>query len=352
MNSNKRIVSIILAILLLGGSFFLGLSVGNANHPPINDITTLSNKESGQPDQVDFSPFWKAWGIVNEKYVATHSTTTVSDQDRVYGAIKGMVDSLGDPYTTFFPPADAKVFQSEISGNFEGVGLEMGVKNGILTVISALKNTPAARAGIQPGDQILKINDADATSLNIDEAVQMIRGPKGTKVTFTLLRNGEKQPIVVSLVRETINIPTIDTKMRSDGVFVISLYNFSADSPNLFRNALREFINAHTNKLVLDLRGNPGGYLDAAVDMASYFLPAGDTIVTEDYDGHAQNVVHKSLGYNIFNNNLKMAILVDKGSASASEIFADALRHYGVAKLIGTNTFGKGVVQELFQITP
>ncbi|HZS42917.1 MAG TPA: S41 family peptidase [Candidatus Paceibacterota bacterium] len=352
MNSNKRIVSIILAILLLGGSFFLGLSVGNANHPPINDITTLSNKESGQPDQVDFSPFWKAWGIVNEKYVATHSTTTVSDQDRVYGAIKGMVDSLGDPYTTFFPPADAKVFQSEISGNFEGVGLEMGVKNGILTVISALKNTPAARAGIQPGDQILKINDADATSLNIDEAVQMIRGPKGTKVTFTLLRNGEKQPIVVSLVRETINIPTIDTKMRSDGVFVISLYNFSADSPNLFRNALREFINAHTDKLVLDLRGNPGGYLDAAVDMASWFLPTGDVIVQEDYGQGKEKEISRSKGYNIFSKQLKMAILINGGSASASEILGGALQEHGVAKLVGQKSFGKGSVQELVNLTP
>ena len=352
MDSGKRIVAIVVALLLLGGSFFLGMTVGVSAHPAIQDVTTLSDKETGEPPTVDFSPFWKAWNLINEKYVATHSTSTAPDQDRVYGAIKGMVDSLGDPYTTFFPPADSQLFQSEISGNFEGVGMEVGEKDGLLVVISALKNTPADRAGIQPGDKILKIGDTTTTDLNVDEAVKLIRGKKGTSVSFIIARDTVKDPFTVSVVRDVINIPTIDTKLRSDGVFVIALYNFSATSPDLFRNALRQFVNSHSDKLILDLRGNPGGYLEAAVDMASWFLPTGSVIVTEDYGRGKDPDISRSRGYNIFNNNLRMAILINGGSASASEILAGALNEHGIAKLVGEKSFGKGSVQELINLTP
>jgi carboxyl-terminal processing protease len=352
MNFNKKVLAVVIAILLLGGSFFLGMSVAINAHPAINDVNTLSNKEVGKPADIDFSIFWKAWTTINEKYVPTHSTSTASDQDRVYGAIKGMVDALGDPYTTFFPPADSAIFQSEISGNFEGVGMEVGEKDSVLTVISALKNTPAARAGIQAGDKILKIDDTNTANLNVDEAVKLIRGKKGTTVTFTLLREGKKEPFTISVVRDVINIPTLDTNLRPDGIFVIRLYNFSATSPNLFRNALRQFVNAHTDKLILDLRGNPGGYLEAAVDMASWFLPTGDVVVREDYGKGKEEDISRSRGYDIFNKNLKMIILIDKGSASASEILAGALSEHGVAKLVGEKSFGKGSVQELINLTP
>ncbi len=352
MIRGKHFLAVFFAILLIGGSFFLGYAVANNQHPAINDVNTLTNKEAGKLESVDFSPFWKAWNKINEKYVATHSTTTVSDQDRVYGAIKGMVDSLGDPYTTFFPPADSAVFQSEISGNFEGVGMEVGVKNGILTVIAALKNTPAERAGVEPGDQILKIDDKNTSETNVDEAVKLIRGPKGSQVKFTILRAGKPDPLTLTMTREVINIPTINTKMRSDGVFVISLYNFSADSPNLFRNALRQFVNSKSDKLVLDLRGNPGGYLEAAVDMASWFLPTGEIVVQEDYGQGKVKDVSRSKGYDIFSKQLKMAILINGGSASASEILAGALSEHGVAKLVGQKSFGKGSVQELINLTP
>ncbi|MCR4280997.1 MAG: S41 family peptidase, partial [Candidatus Kaiserbacteria bacterium] len=159
-------------------------------------------------------------------------------------------------------------------------------------------------------------------------------------------------PGEIKVVRDKIEVPTVTTKSRSDGIFVIQLMSFSSQSPNLFRNALREFVTSGDTKLILDLRGNPGGYLEAAVDMASWFLPSGKIIVTEDYAGHAQNIVHRSRGYDIFNENLKMVVLVDRGSASASEILADALRYYEKAKLVGDTTFGKGSVQELIDITP
>jgi len=182
--------------------------------------------------------------------------------------------------------------------------------------------------------------------------VHKIRGPGGTQVTLTMLREGWSESKEIKVTREVINVPVITTEMRPDGIYVIELATFTSNSPELFRGALRQFVESGSTKLILDLRGNPGGYLGAAVDMASWFLPSGKVVVTEDYAGHATNIVHRSLGYDIFNENLKMVILVDRGSASAAEILADALHHYGIAKLVGTNTFGKGSVQELVDITP
>jgi carboxyl-terminal processing protease len=155
----------------------------------------------------------------------------------------------------------------------------------------------------------------------------------------------------IKVTRDVINIPTIDSELRPDGIFVIELYNFSAVSSGLFRNALRDFIQSGSNKLIFDLRGNPGGYLEAAVEIASWFLPQGSAVVTEDYADKQSDIVHRSRGYNVFSSDLKMVILVDRGSASASEILAGALQHYGIAQLVGTNTFGKGSVQELVPIT-
>jgi len=187
--------------------------------------------------------------------------------------------------------------------------------------------------------------------MDVETAVRKIRGPQGSIVTLLIAREGWNEPKEIQVTREIISVPSIVTTLRPDGVFVIQLYSFTANSPNLFRAALREFVESGSARLVLDLRGNPGGYLEAAVDMASWFLPSGKIVVTEDYAEHAKNTVHRSRGYNVFNQNLKMVILVDKGSASASEILAGALRHYGIARIVGTNTFGKGSVQELVSIT-
>ncbi len=355
----------IVALALIGGSFFFGTYVGIQSHADAGDQAFASASELGKPADVDFTIFWKAWNTLNEKYVKTHglatstlnATTTsatsssVSNQDRVYGAIKGMTESLGDPYTVFFPPQQSKDFEDEISGNFEGVGMEVGVKDNMLTVISAIKGTPAFRAGLQPGDKILKINDTITSGLSIDEAIKLIKGPKGTTVIFTIGR-GKDSPIQIKVVRDVIDIPTIETTLRPDGVFVIKLFTFTSQSPSLFRNALREFVLSKSNKLVLDLRGNPGGYLDAAVDIASWFLPNGKAVVRESFGPGKEEVVSRSRGYDIFNSNLKFVILMNGGSASASEILAGALSEYGKAQLVGTKSFGKGSVQELIKITP
>lgn len=357
------------AVFSIGAVFLLGVYVGAINRPAVEAAVGLANKETGKPADVDFEAFWQAWNLINEKYVDGNSTTTnatntapsrvlANNQQRVYGAISGMVDSLGDPYTVFFPPKEKKLFEEEIRGNFGGVGIEVGMRDGAITVISPIKNSPATKAGVRAGDKIVKIEDDNAVGMTVEEAVGLIRGEKGTPVTITLSREGLKDSITVTVVRDTIVIPTLDTETiirqinnKEQKIFVIHLYNFGEDSANAFRRALREFANAKTDKLILDLRGNPGGYLEAAVDMASFFLPQGKVIVQEYGGNNDTDATFRSKGFDVFSDKLKMVVLVDKGSASASEILAGALSEHGKATLVGEQTFGKGSVQEFLPLT-
>ncbi|OGZ15290.1 MAG: hypothetical protein A3J08_00720 [Candidatus Lloydbacteria bacterium RIFCSPLOWO2_02_FULL_51_11] len=349
--------------VLLGGVFVLGVSVGYANRPAIEKVTALINKGSAEdhiPAPVDFAPFWETWVLIDKKFASTNYQSTSTEpvdvkketEHRVWGAIQGLVNSLGDPYSVFLPPTEAKIFEENIQGNFGGVGMEIGNRDGSLTVIAPLKGTPAERAGLRAGDKIIKIDDAFSETMAVDEAVKLIRGEIGTTVHFTVSREKVPEPFDVEVMRAEITIPTIDTETRGGGIFVIKLYNFSAVSPDLFRDALRAFVLSGNTKLILDLRGNPGGYLEAAVDMASWFLPAGKIIATEDFGEEQDPVIYRSKGYNIFNENLEMIVLVDKGSASASEILAGALAEHKRAVLVGETTFGKGSVQELIKVTP
>lgn len=352
-SNSKRFAAAAAVLVIIAGSFIAGSYVATRRSLAMaNSAADILNKDAGRPDSVDFALFWKAWKILDEKYVATKVSTTTTDQDKVWGAIEGLAASYGDPYTVFFPPTETKNFQSEINGNLEGIGVEIDTRDGVITVVTPLKDTPAYKAGIMAGDKILKIDDTITANLTPEQAVSKIRGKKGTSVRLTVLRQDEKLPREITITRDVINVPTIDTELRKDGVFVINLYTFTADSPSLFRNALKEFVMSNSNKLILDLRNNPGGYLDAAVDMASWFLPADKVVVREDAGEHGDDLILKSRGYNIFNKNLKMAIVVDGGSASASEILAGALNEHGVAKLVGAKTYGKGSVQELVSLTP
>jgi carboxyl-terminal processing protease len=247
------------------------------------------------------------------------------------------------------PPQEKSLFEQDVQGSFGGVGMQIGAKDGLLTVIAPLKGSPAERAGIKKGDRILKVDNATTSEMTIDKALYLIRGPIGKPVKLTIFREGIKEPFDVSVVREVIQVPTIDTEQRGD-VFIISLYGFPATGAELFRQSLREFVKSGSTKLVLDLRGNPGGYLEVAVDMASWFLPQGKVVVSEE-EKSGTGQVFRSKGYNIFGDKFHFVILVDGGSASAAEILAGALQQHGVATLVGTKTFGKGSVQELLPIT-
>lgn len=332
--------SIVLVLGIFGVGFFIG------NESKRSDSSSLNAQSPA-----DLEEFWRVWALIDEKFVPASSTVAVTDEERMQGAIKGMVDSLGDSYSRFLTPEENKDFNESISGNFSGVGMEVGKKDSLIVVISPLKDTPAEKAGIKAGDVILQIDGNVTAEMSVDEAVNLIRGEKGTTVELVIAREGEKGSMSIKVVRENIKIPTLEYEMRKDGIFVISLFNFSAGVENDFRKALREFVLSKSDKLILDMRGNPGGYLDAAVDISSWFLPSGKIVVQEDFGANTSAKIFRSKGYDIFNQNLKMVILVDGGSASASEIVAGALKEHNVAKLVGEQTYGKGSVQELIPIS-
>jgi carboxyl-terminal processing protease len=345
---------LILAFIVV---FALGVALGMYIKSPFgeNQISTvplIGDGLSATPDpSANFTDFWKVWNILNSQYVITHASSTMpTTQDKMWGAIEGMTAAYGDPYTVFFPPTQAKEFQDDISGSFGGIGLEIDEDaKGNLVVVAPLKGTPAAAAGFQPNDLITAIDGKSTSGVSSDDAVTLIRGPVGSTVTLTILRGTKEQTIPVK--RETIQVPEIEYGLnKTTGVYTIALYEFTTNSAQLFETAFTAFKASGSKLLVIDLRDNPGGYLDSAVTIASHFLPKGATIVTEDYKGHQPNDVLTSTGTDDVPANTKVVMLLNQGSASASEILSGALKDNHVATIIGTRSFGKGSVQELINI--
>ncbi|KKT61734.1 MAG: Carboxy-terminal-processing protease [Candidatus Giovannonibacteria bacterium GW2011_GWB1_45_9b] len=346
ISGRRKIYFILSALIVISASFALGAAFGYNQRPEIERVLGVINKSEPIPDTIDFSPFWKVWRIVGEKYGLPEE---IDRQKMVWGAINGLLSSLDDPYTVFFPPAEKELFESEIRGNFEGVGMEIALKDGVLTVIAPLKGTPAANAGIKAGDKILKIDDRETDKMSVEEAVSHIRGPKGSSVKLTVFSSGADKPRDLNVVRDTIQVPAVETETNlSDGVFIIKINSFSERAAFEFQKALREFVLSKTNKLIIDVRGNPGGYLDSAVEIASWFLEIGKPVLREKYKDGKEDVL-RSRGYNAFPST-PIVVLINEGSASASEILAGALRDNGKAKLVGKKTFGKGSVQEPIDI--
>lgn len=329
--------------------FILGIYIGYHNRPAVEAVIGIENKETPPEVSADFEPFWKAWTILNDKY---RDSKSISSQDRVFGAIRGLTQSFGDPYTDFFDPKEAKDFSETIDGEFTGVGLEVDIRDKAVTVVAPIKGSPAFAAGLKPGDIILKIDDVTTENLSLEEAVKKIRGAAGTTVHLSVYRAGDKQPRDFSIVRQIITVPISDTKTQGD-VFIFNLYSFTGNTTEEdIKKALTAFADSGKTKLIIDLRGNPGGYLESAVALASYFIPEGKMIVSEDYNGKADNIDHRSYGYPLLTRiHPKIAVLVDGGSASASEIVAGALVDNGVATLVGEKTFGKGSVQVVVPLT-
>lgn len=340
----------LVAVLAFGAGFSMGTSSGSVA-AVVTHIPLMGDGLDATPNQsVDLTDFWKAWNALEANYVVTHASSTIpSTKDRLYGAIVGLADSYGDPYTVFFPPKESKAFNESISGSFAGVGMEIGMKDSVLTVIAPLKGTPAQAAGIKAGDKILAIDGKSTEGISVDKAVSEIRGAAGTSVSFTLIRDGKSFDIQV--VRAIIQVPETDDGIdEKSGVYHIALFEFTANSASLFNQAFQRFRASGSNKLVIDLRGNPGGYLDSSVDIASHFLRKGTTVVTEDFGGKQANQEHVSLGYNDVPAGTKIAVLIDGGSASASEILAGALQDNKVATIVGTKSFGKGSVQTIMDL--
>ncbi len=341
-----RIFVGIFSLVLLGISFFIGAWYGYENRPAVEKVLGVAGQKSpSQLENVDFELFWDVWSRLESEYV---DKDKIDREKLVYGAIRGMVGSLKDPYTEFFPPEETKQFQQDVKGKFDGIGAEIGLRKSILTIIAPLKNSPAERAGLKPGDKIFKIDDRITTDLGLDEAVRLIRGKKGTTVTLLVFRDSFDRAREFSIIRDTIHVETISTEKKSGGIFVIRLNQFSESAGVEFKKAVQEFFASGSKKLIFDLRNNPGGYLVVSVDVASWFSESGDVIVRERFaDGTEE--VYRSRGYRLFKD-IPTVVLVSGGSASASEIVAGALRDLNGTKLIGTKTFGKGSVQEVIDL--
>ncbi len=295
----------------------------------------------------DFSIFWNVWATIQQRYVGR---SNLDYQKMVYGAVQGLVDSLGDPYSVFFPPEQNKQFQDEVAGQFDGIGIEIGVKDNLLTVIAPLEGTPAKAAGLLTGDVIVKVNGSSTQDMSLDEAIKDIRGPKGTKVTLNIFRKGWDAPKDFSITRDTISVPSAKLDLIGNDVAVIHLYNFFAPADLEFKKAALQAMVAGRSRIILDLRGNPGGYFDTAVDIAGWFVPNGTVVVKED-DGAGAYVCDMctARGLDLMGND-KVVVLIDGGSASASEILSGALRDVKGVKLIGEQSFGKGSVQDVYPI--
>lgn len=342
-------LGIALSVLLATATFFSGLQIGSNQKLDAQIRSFFSSSETHADDSIDLSEFWHVWKLLDEKYVSSGSEK-FNNQEKVRGAIEGLVRSYGDPYTIYMPPKEASEFDEEISGNFSGVGMEVGMRENIITVIAPLPESPAEKAGILAGDALVRINGTSTEGMNVDEAVQLIRGEKGTKVTLTIFRKGEDGFREIEVTRDTITIPTSKTEIK-DNAFIISLYSFNAISEAEMQAALRAYVRSGKKNLIIDLRGNPGGYLQSAVSIASYFLSAGKVVVRENFGEGIEEHIYRSSGKTLDGHTPeKIVVLVDGGSASASEILAGALQEHSVAKLIGSQTFGKGSVQELVKL--
>lgn len=353
-SKKSNALGILLALILAVGSFFSGFQVDALITKEEQTASLFSFFGVSQATQaegaVDLSQFWEVWKLLDEKFIAASSTDNLTPEEKMNGAIRGLVGTYDDPYTVYLPPVESAAFAEDISGNFSGIGMEVGIRDNVVTVIAPLPETPAERAGLIAGDLILKIDGESTEGMQIDEAVGMIRGEKGTSVVLSVYREGDLEIKEISVTRDTISVPTVVTE-TVDGIFIIKLYSFNAIAEMKFQEALREYVESGSESLVLDMRGNPGGYLQSAVSIASYFLPTGKVVVRESYGGNEEEKVYRSQGKTLREfAPKKMVVLIDKGSASASEILAGALREHNVATLIGDDTFGKGSVQELIPL--
>ncbi len=295
----------------------------------------------GLDTSADISILWDVWNNLESEYIGD-----IDEQNLIYGAAKGMVESLGDPYTAFFKPSDSKIFKDDISGSFEGVGMEITVREGILTVVSPLEDTPADKAGILPGDKVLKVEDVETKDVSIDEAVKLIRGEKGTVVNLTIMRQSWDEPRVFSIVRDEINVPSTTLEFLEDGsIAKLRIYQFSGNLNSEMQSKVREILMSKADKIILDLRNNSGGLLGEAQNAASWFIEKG-SVVTTERSATGEDREYLARG-NALLEEYPCVILVNGGTASAAEILAAALReNRDDVQLVGETTFGKGSVQQ------
>lgn len=350
----RRIVLLVLAIaIIFSGGYALGASGLRYDLRGFPRVTISRVIPPGK-ENLDFSLFWKVWDTLTVSYFDKSKLNT---RGMVYGAIKGMVAAIGDPYTAFLPPEENRVTEEDLGGSFEGVGIQIGFRGTQLSVLAPLPKSPAELVGVKAGDYIIGIKDEakkldiGTVGLNIEEAIQAIRGPAGSKVTLTLLRNGQEEPIVVDIVRKKIDVPSVTLSYVGDSQNVanLKLSKFGGETNGEWKKAISEIVaKSGVDGVILDLRNNPGGYLEGAVDIASEFLKSNSLVVIEERaNGQKKEYRVKRTGLLL---ETPIVVLTNRGSASASEILAGALRDTRGVKLVGETTFGKGTIQDPIQL--
>ncbi|MCE5206950.1 MAG: S41 family peptidase [Chloroflexi bacterium] len=352
-NTGKTILILIGSLILLAGTFSGGVLVGwalpdktpaNADSSPQSTTgnpssaeTTPITVEGADKDQL-FEPFWQAWDIVHDQYLEQ----PVDDTLLMQGAISGMLDSLGDPYTSYMDPIEYEEQQQPLNGEYEGIGVYVDTSGDTLVIISPIPDTPAEAAGLKSGDQIIGVNGEDVTGIDGSLVIRRILGPEGTSVRITIKREG-MDPFEVEIMRAKIDIPSVAGKMLENNIAYIELATFGEETPDELHTALEELLANDPVGLILDLRYNGGGYLDTAIAVVSEFIPGNKIVVYEEFGDGARNEIKSSS--NGIARDIPLIILVNEGSASASEITAGAIQDYDRGLLVGTTTFGKGLVQ-------
>lgn len=342
----KITLATFLAILVLTVSFLAGMVTAMYRAPVgLGEQLVPPTPTATKTKEVDFSIFWEAWDILEREFYGE----IPSSEERMYSAIRGVISSLGDPYTSFLDPKQASLARQDITGSFEGIGAVVDMKEGRLVIVEVLEGQPAEKAGLKSGDIILKVDDKPIENMSLMEAVLLIRGPKGTPVKLTVYREGLAEPFEVTIIRQRIEIPTLSYKMLEGNIAYIKLREFNEIAPRKLKEALKELIPQKPRGIILDLRGNPGGLLSSAVEVASQFVGQSPILIERLKSGE-QKLFKAIPGGLATDPSIPMVVLINKASASASEIVAGAIRDHGRGILIGEKTLGKGSVQQPFTL--
>ncbi|HOX40792.1 MAG TPA: S41 family peptidase [bacterium] len=336
----------VLSLLFLFIVFWLGYQYGQSGTLLGVAPSGVTNSDKGKPSDVDFSLFWEAWNKLRQK-----SVSPPDNQKMMYGAISGMLGATNDPYTVFFTPEDNKRFKEDIQGEFDGIGVEIVIKNNYPTVVAPLSNSPAEKAGLRAGDIIVEVDGVKTDTIGFNETIDRIRGVKGTQVALKVIREGKEEPIPLSITREKIVVKSVEWESKTENgkkIAIVKVRQFGDDTSNLFEEFADQAAKSKPDGIIVDLRNDPGGYLETSIDLASYFLDGGVVVSEKDRSGDTKEykTTRKAKLQKI-----PLVVLVNQGSASASEIFAGAIQDRGVGKIVGEKTFGKGSVQELSELS-
>ncbi len=344
MTQKIKIIILIISFFLVSYlSYQFGIFIGNENilrMPPSQIVNPLPEDQ-----KIDFSVFWETWRKLEKNFFKKEK---IDYQKMVFGAIKGLVASLEDPYTVYFTPEETQMFEDELKGEYQGVGMEVGIKDKKIMIIAPLENTPAQEAGLQPGDKILAIDDISTENLSLEEVIRLIRGPKNTEVILLINRENWNAPQKITLKRKVIKIPVLKLEFKNldkEIIAYLKIYQFNWLLPQEFKKIVEEILKSPAKKIILDIRNNPGGILDVAQDISGWFLEKGEIVVWQDKNGDKERKSYRAAG-SAGLAKYPMVVLINQGSASAAEILAGALRDNKGVKLIGEKSFGKGSIQE------